>query len=69
MSDNKNKRFRTGSELVLYFLEGSKKLFLQQYKLSDGVRDKELHAIKEETTNKYFDILSQYIDMVELRGY
>ena len=51
------------------FLEGSKKLFLQQYKLSDGVRDKGLHAVKEETANKYVDILSQYIDMVELRGY
>ena len=51
------------------FLEGSKKLFLQQYKLSDGVRNKELHAISEEKANKYVDILSQYIDMVELRGY
>ena len=50
-------------------LEGSKKLFLQQYKLSDGVRDKSLHEIDEETANKYVAILSQYIDLVELRGY
>ena len=50
-------------------LEGCKKLFLQQYKLSDGVRDKSLHAVKEETANKYVEILSQYIDLVELRGY
>ncbi|MBO6280835.1 MAG: anaerobic ribonucleoside-triphosphate reductase activating protein [Bacilli bacterium] len=50
-------------------LEGSKRLFLQQYKLSDGVSDKSLHEIKEETANKYVDILSQYIDLVELRGY
>lgn len=50
-------------------LEGSKKLYLQQYKLSDGVRDKSLHEIDELTANKYADILSQYIDLVELRGY
>ena len=50
-------------------LEGSKKLFLQQYKLSDGVRDKALHAVEEETANKYVEILSQYLDLVELRGY
>ena len=50
-------------------LEGSKKLFLQQYKLSDGVRDKSLHEVKEETANKYVEILSQYIELVELRGY
>lgn len=48
-------------------LEGSKKLFLQQYKLSDGVRDKSLHEVDEETANKYVEILSQYIDLVELR--
>lgn len=50
-------------------LEGSKKLFLQQYKLSDGVPNKDLHAISEETANKYVEILSQYVDLVELRGY
>ena len=50
-------------------LEGAKKLFLQQYKLSDGVRDKSLHEVDEEIANKFANILSQYIDLVELRGY
>ena len=50
-------------------LEGSKKLFLQQYKLSDGVRDKSLHPVSEEVANKYVEILSQYVENVELRGY
>ena len=50
-------------------LEGSKRLFLQQYKLSDGVKNKSLHPVDEETANKYVEILSQYIDVVELRGY
>ena len=50
-------------------LEGSKKLFLQEYKLSDGVHDKSLNEVDEKTAEKYADILSQYIDLVELRGY
>ncbi len=50
-------------------LEGSKKLFLQQYKLSDGVRDKSLHPVSEEVASKYVEILSQYVEIVELRGY
>ena len=50
-------------------LEGSKKLYLQQYKLSDGVREKTLHAVSEEKANKYVDVLSQYVNLVELRGY
>lgn len=50
-------------------LEGSKRLFLQQYKLSDGVKDKSLHEVKEEKAKKYEEILSQYIENVELRGY
>ena len=50
-------------------LEGAPKLFLQKYTLSDGVRDKSLHEIDEKTAEKYVEILSQYIDLVELRGY
>ena len=50
-------------------LEGSKKLFLQEYKLSDGVHDKSLNEVNIKTAEKYADILSQYIDLVELRGY
>ena len=49
-------------------LEGCKKIYLQQYKLSDGVRDKDLHAVNEETANKYVEILNQYLE-AELRGY
>lgn len=50
-------------------LEGSKRMFLQQYKLSDGVHDKTLHEVKIEDAKKYRDILAEYIDEVELRGY
>lgn len=50
-------------------LEGSKRVFLQQFKLSDGVSDKSLHAVSEATAKKYAEILSQYIEEVELRGY
>ena len=49
-------------------LEGCKKIYLQQYKLSDGVRDKDLHAVNEETANKYVEIFNQYLE-AELRGY
>ena len=50
-------------------LEGSKRLFLQQYKLSDGVSDKSLHAISEPIAKQYQKILEEYIEEVELRGY
>lgn len=50
-------------------LEGSKRIFLQQYKLSDGVSDKTLHAVKEEIAKEYQRILEEYIEEVELRGY
>ena len=50
-------------------IEGSKKLYLQQYKESEGVHDKSLHEVKEEKAKKYREILSEYIDLVELRGY
>jgi len=50
-------------------LEGSPKLYLQKFMLSEGVREKNLHAVDEGLANKFVDILSQYIDNVELRGY
>lgn len=50
-------------------LEGSKRIFLQQYKLSDGVNDKSLHAVNENTAKEYLKILEEYIEEVELRGY
>ena len=50
-------------------LQGAKRLFLQQYKLSDGVINKNLHHIDEDLAIKFRNILSQYINEVELRGY
>ena len=50
-------------------LEGAPNLFLQKFQVSDGVFNKNLHAVEEKTANSYVDILSQYIENVELRGY
>ena len=50
-------------------LQGAKRLFLQQYKLSDGVINKNLHHIDEDLANKFKNILLEYVDNVELRGY
>ena len=50
-------------------LKGSKRLYLQQFKVSDGVINKDLHAVDEGLANKFVEILSQSIETVELRGY
>lgn len=50
-------------------LTGSKRLYLQQFKVSDGVINKDLHAVDEGLANKFVEILSQSIETVELRGY
>ena len=50
-------------------LKGSKRLYLQQFKVSDGVINKDLHAVDEGLANKFAEILSQSIEIVELRGY
>ena len=50
-------------------LRGSKRLFLQQFKVSDGVLNKNLHPVDEGLANRYVEILSQDIDEVSLRGY
>jgi len=50
-------------------LKGSKALFLQKFVVSDGVINKNLHQIDEDLANKFVNILRQYIDKVELRGY
>ena len=50
-------------------LKGSKRLYLQQFKVSDGVINKDLHAVDEGLANKFVEILSQSIEIVELRGY
>ena len=50
-------------------LKGSKRLFLQQFKVSNGVINKDLHPVDEGLANKYVEILSQSVETVELRGY
>ena len=50
-------------------LRGSKRLYLQQFKVSDGVINKDLHAVDEGLANKFVEILSQSVETVELRGY
>ena len=50
-------------------LKCSKRLYLQQFKVSDGVINKDLHAVDEGLANKFVEILSQSVETVELRGY
>ena len=50
-------------------IKGGKRLFLQQYKESEGVLNKNLHPVDEGLANHYVEILSQYVDEVSLRGY
>ena len=50
-------------------LKGSKRLYLQQFKVSDGVINKDLHPVDEGHANKFVEILSQSAETVELRGY
>ena len=50
-------------------LRGSKRLYLQQFKVSDGVINKDLHPVDEGLANKFVEILSQSVETVELRGY
>lgn len=50
-------------------IKGSKIIFLQQFKDSDGVVNKNLHPVDEGIANRYVEILSQYVDEVSLRGY
>lgn len=50
-------------------IKGSKRIFLQQFKDSDGVVNKNLHPVDEGLADYYVEILSQYVDEVSLRGY
>ena len=50
-------------------LKGAKQLYLQQFKVSDGVINKDLHPVDEGLANKFVEILSQSVETVELRGY
>lgn len=50
-------------------LEGAKRYYLQKFIVSDGVQDKTLHEVSENTANRYVDILGKYIEIVDIRGY
>ena len=50
-------------------LKGSPRLYLQEFKISDGVINKNLHPVDEDLANKFVKILREYIPVVELRGY
>lgn len=51
------------------FIKGAKKLYLQKFVERDGCIKHGLHEIKEEKAREYIEILKEYIDKVELRGY
>jgi len=50
-------------------INGSPILYLQKFVERDGCIQKGLHEVKEETANKFKDILLNYVKDVELRGY
>ena len=50
-------------------LKGSPRLYLQEFKISEGVINKNLHPVDEDLANKFVKILREYIPIVELRGY
>ncbi len=50
-------------------LRGAKRLFLQQFKVSDGVINKNLHPVDEGLAMDYAVMLSEVIEEVALRGY
>ena len=50
-------------------LKGAKRLYLQKFQISDGVINKNLHPVDEDSINKFVDILKEYIDEVDTRGY
>ena len=50
-------------------IKGAKKLFLQKFVDREGVIKKGLHPVEEVWASSFKDILSNYVDKVELRGY
>ena len=50
-------------------IKGAKQLYLQKYVDRESCIEHGFHEIKEETVKKYKDILLQYVNKVELRGY
>lgn len=50
-------------------LKGEKVLYLQKFKISDGVFNKNLTEVSKEEAEEFRKILSKTIERVELRGY
>ena len=50
-------------------LKGEKILYLQKFKISDGVFNKNLTEVSKEEAEEFREILSKTIEKVELRGY
>lgn len=50
-------------------IKGAPILYLQKFVEREGCIQKGLHEVKEETANKFKDILLNYVKDVELRGY
>lgn len=56
-------------EKIGELLKGSKKLYLQKYVYREGIINKSLHPVETVKANEFKNILSKYINKVELRGY
>ena len=50
-------------------LKGAKRLYLQKFQISEGVINKNLHPVDEDSIHKFVDILKEYVDEVDIRGY
>ena len=50
-------------------IKGAKILYLQKFVDRDGCIQRGLHEVDEETANKFKEVLSKYVDDVQLRGY
>ena len=50
-------------------IKGAKRLFLQKFVDREGVIKKGLHPVEEVWASSYKDILSKFVECVELRGY
>ena len=50
-------------------LKGEKILYLQKFKISDGVFNKNLTEVSKDEAEEFRKILSKTIEKVELRGY
>ena len=50
-------------------IKGSPVLYLQKFVEREGCIQKGLHEVSEDLANKFKDVLSKYVNKVELRGY